>query len=585
MGSRLAWIAAGIVAGLVGPWAIPLAHAATSATDVAIGMPGAVTTDAQGNVYFSSQTMVFKLDRLGQLSVVAGSRVAGYAGDGGPATAALLNFPYTYPELMRDTIDWSELVGGLAVDSAGNLFIADAYNNRVRKIDQAGIISTVAGAGARGHSGDGGAATSANFWFPQGVAVDPASNLLISDSNGTLRKVTTDGIVHAVAGNNCGAHPQPGLCGPVGIATDSAGNVYVADGYCDIRKVSPSGTVTEVAGDPRPGAGSANWTCGYSGDGGPATLAALSYPYAVAVDVQGNLYIADNGNSCIRKVDVPGTITTVAGICKFDGSSRGYSGDGGPAVSAQLDSPHGVAVDLAGNLYIADTGNFRIRVVSTDGRIRTVAGSGIGGPAGSLIAIDSVNRMGPPVTSVSAGLPVTLGFLVGGSKPTGTVIFQEGSVTFGSVAVTVYSSSYIFLSQANISIPDLAVGSHNITATYSGDSNNAPSSTVFALTATANTGNSGSTGNTASPGGSGSSGGGGDMNPLGLAALLLLAVARLKRTGRSSLPSHAFISTDRQTSRAGRATIAPTPIPRETRPEPPQHRTAGGRGNLLTHRH
>lgn len=341
-----------------------------SAIDVAIGTPGAVATDAQGNLYFSSPNLVFKIDRSGRLTRVAGSGEAGYSGDGGPATEALLNFPKSYPELENDPIDFSELVGPLALDAAGNLYIADAYNNRVRRVDANGVIVTVAGDAKPFDWGD---RDPARLWWPQGIAVDAAGRLLVSDGTGILRRIAPDGSVTTLTENDCGKHRLPGLCAPEGIAVDVHGNVHVADGYCRIRKVSGVGEVVTIAGVDTRGGHGFGWTCGYSGDGGPATSAALAWPFGVAVDADGNLFIADTYNNCIRKVDGAGVITTAAGSC---GWGRGYSGDGGPATQARLNLPHGIAVGADGNLFIADTENRRLRKVTPDGLIVTVAGNG-----------------------------------------------------------------------------------------------------------------------------------------------------------------------------------------------------------------
>jgi trimeric autotransporter adhesin len=383
-------VVAGVLIGLfVAPptWAGPN----SSALDVTIGSPGAVVADMEGNVFFSSPNVIFKLDTSGVLTQIAGGWTAGYAGDGGPATQALLDIPFQYPELTHDPIDFGELVGALAVDSVGSVYIADAYNNRIRKIDANGTISTVAGMGESGW-----VAPHASLHIPQGVAVDAAGNLFISDSRAGLLKMTRDGVIHLVTGNNCGRHPDPGLCAPEQVAIDLHGVVYVADGYCDVRKVGPDGSVTEVAGDPRPSASNANWTCGYSGDGGSATTAALSDPYGVVVD-SAYLYIADTYNSCIRRVDANGVIATVAGVCE----SPGYSGDGGPARAAKLNLPHGVAVDAAGNLYIADTANNRLRKVTPDGTISTVAGNGSPAPvpADQLLYSAPAPVSSPPISS------------------------------------------------------------------------------------------------------------------------------------------------------------------------------------------
>jgi uncharacterized protein (TIGR03437 family) len=332
---------------------------------VSIPVQYGVAADASGNVYFPVPNLnaVFKAGPSGAVTRIAGSGVAGFWGDGGPALSAQLNNP-----------------NGVAVDSSGNVFIADTNNFRVRKVDGLGNIATVAGNGnCCGYTGDGGAATSAQIGSPYGLAVDSFLNLYISDiRNCVVRKVTASGIISTVAGN--GTYGYSGDGGeatsaefryPYGVAVDAAGNLYIADAFnLRIRMVSTSGTVTTVAG---------NGSCCYNGDGGAATSAELAYPAGVAVDASGNLYIADSENSRIRKVAPGGTIATVAG----NGSGYGFSGDGGAATSAQLANPEGVAMDASGNLYIADQGNARIRKVSAAGIIATLAGGalGDGGPA------------------------------------------------------------------------------------------------------------------------------------------------------------------------------------------------------------
>jgi sugar lactone lactonase YvrE len=294
---------------------------------------------------------------------VAGNGSSIFSGDGGPANLAALN-----PE-------------GVTVDSSGNLFIADNLNNRIRKVTPAGIITTIAGNGSSGFSGDGGSATSASLSGPNSVVVDQSGNLFISDNlNNRIRKVTPAGIITTVAGNGSsgwsgdgGPATSASLSGPNGVVVDQSGNLFIADlGNLRIRKVTSTGIITTVAG---------NGTYGYSGDGGPASSAALRSPTGVAVDAGGNLFIADTGNNRIREVTSAGIITTVAG-----NGSGAFSGDGGPATLAGLD-PAGVTVDAGGNLFIADAGNNRIRKVTPAGIISTVAGDGSmgfrgdGGPA------------------------------------------------------------------------------------------------------------------------------------------------------------------------------------------------------------
>ena len=291
------------------------------------------------------------------ITTVAGG---GSGGDGGAAVAAQLNNPYD-----------------VASDDLGNLYIADVGNSRIRKVDAAGVITTVAGDGTRGYGGDGGAAVAAQLQGPWSVAVDGAGNLYIADTyNSRIRKVDAAGIITTVAGDGSfgyggdgGAAVAAQLQSPWGVAVDGAGNLYIADtGNSRIRKVDAAGVITTVAGD---------GTHGYGGDGGPGTLAQLNRPLDVAVDGAGNLYIVDTYNYRLRKVDAAGVITTVAG----DGT-YGFGGDGGPAVAAQMRALYGVAVDGAGNLYIVDTYNYRIRKVDAAGVITTVAGDGTLGYGG-----------------------------------------------------------------------------------------------------------------------------------------------------------------------------------------------------------
>jgi sugar lactone lactonase YvrE len=284
----------------------------------------------------------------GIITTVAGNGINGYSGDYGRATNASLS-------LSADADPFAP--SGVALDASGNLFIADVDNGCIRKVDNNGIITTVAGGGHYG-LGDGGAATSASLIGPSGVAVDASGNLFIADRwNYRIREVDPDGIITTVAGNGSYGYSGDGgqatsasLAGPSGVAVDASGNLFIADTYNNvIRKVDNNGIITTVAG---------NGINGYSGDGGQATSASLVQPSGVAVDASGDLFIADTWNNRIREVNPDGIITTVAGNGSFN-----YSGDGGQATSASLAGPSGVAVDASGNLFIADMGNFRIREV------------------------------------------------------------------------------------------------------------------------------------------------------------------------------------------------------------------------------
>ena len=325
-----------------------------------------VAVDGQGNVYIagSESHRVRKVGPGGTIRTFAGTGKAGSSGGGGPAVAAQLNFPY-----------------GVAADAHGNVYIADYGNRRVRKVGPGGTITTFAGTDNEGFSGDGGKATSARL-TPNGVAVDGQGNVYIADyttRTSRVRKVSRSGTITTFAGTgkpgfsvDGGPATSAQLRTPDGVAVDGKGNVYIADSEDQrVRKVSPGGTITTIAG-------TGEW--GFSGDGGPATSARLYNPYGVAVDRKGNVYIADSEDQRVRKVSRSGTITTFAGTGK-----PGFSGDGGPATSAKLSWPHGVAVDGKGNVYIAD--RRRVRKVSASGTITTFAGGGSslgdGGPATS----------------------------------------------------------------------------------------------------------------------------------------------------------------------------------------------------------
>jgi trimeric autotransporter adhesin len=330
----------------------------------------------------------------GTITSVAGTGAPGYAGDNGPATQALLNGPFD-----------------LTFDAAGNLYVVDTYNDRVRKVSADGTITTVAGTGQLGFSGDNGKATAAQLKLLGGVVVDGAGNLFIADLyNHRVRKVTPDGIITTYAGSgpvdatsHLGDDAQKGgfsgdngpatdarLNAPAGLAVDARGNLFIAD-YSNhrVRKVAPDGIITTVAGTGTPG---------FSGDSGKATDARLNGPVGLAVDSAGNLFVTEySGNHRVRKVDaVTGIITTVAG-----NGHPGSSGDNGPATAAGMDA-FDVAVDSAGNLFIAD--GYRVRKVdAVTGMITTVAGNGKQLYAGDGGLATDTGLRGPTGLAIDAG--------------------------------------------------------------------------------------------------------------------------------------------------------------------------------------
>ena len=304
----------------------------------------------------------------GVIVTVAGTGNSGYSGDTGAATAATLRNP-----------------ARVAFDAAGNLFIADTDNSVVRMVSANGVITTVAGNGTGGFSGDGGAATSAKLYLPRGVAVDAVGNLYIADEgNKRIRKVNAAGTITTFAGG--GTAPGNGvpatmvsLSTPRDVAIDSAGNVYLCDWSAGlVEMINSNGIIITVAG---------NSHQGYTGDTGAATSARIDCR-GIATDQAGNFYFADYDNNVVRKVNASGIIYTIAGT-----GSSGFTGDGGLATAAELYNPFGVFV-AAGNVYIADTSNSRIRVISqASGQINTLAGGG-SPPAGSV-------GDGGPATSAS----------------------------------------------------------------------------------------------------------------------------------------------------------------------------------------
>jgi len=329
----------------------------------------------------------------GAISTVAGSGATGFAGDGGPATAAALSGP----ESVAPTAD-------------GGFLIADQNNNRIRKVSAAGIITTVAGNGANGFGGDGGPAIGAQLGSPADVAPTADGGYLIADNtNSRVRRVSPAGTISTVAGNGTFGTPSEGAsatASPFGLVvavapTADGGFLIVDDSSSTVLKVSAGGIVNRVAG---------NNTLGFSGDGGPATAAQMHFPSDVSVIAGGGFLIADGPvNNRIRRVDTGGTITTVAG--SGPPFSGGFSGDGGPATAARLSSPRGVAATADGGYLIADTGGGRIRSVSAGGIITTVAGSNFGNFSGD----------GGPATAASLNGPFSVAPVAGGGYLIGDV--------------------------------------------------------------------------------------------------------------------------------------------------------------------
>ena len=369
-----------------------------SGTSARLTWPSGVSVDGGGNL-FIADSVNHRIRRLaagsGVITTVAGNGVGGFSGDGGPATSASLYYPH-----------------GVVADGGGNLYIADA-NHRIRLVTVGtGVITTVAGKGVAGFSGDGGPATSASL-MPRGLDVDAGGNLLIADTlNHRVRRLTAGtGVITTVAGigvagfsGDGGPSTSASLAEPSGVAVDEGGNLLIADRSNNrIRRVDAgTGVMSTVAGN---GAG------GFSGDGGPATAASFLWPTSVAVDGDGNVFIADFWNHRIRRLSArTGVITTVAGT-----GENGFSGDGGPGTSATLANPNGVAVDSGGNLLVADYENHRVRRVAVGSPSPSV-----GSPASTSPTLSATETASPeprltgtpPLVSYYA--QVVIGASVGG---------------------------------------------------------------------------------------------------------------------------------------------------------------------------
>ena len=419
-------------------------------TSTPLLLPTTIAFDAAGVLYIAetNRHVIDRVDSSGVLSVYAGNGTQGFSGDAGPATSAQLDSPE-----------------GLALDSSGNLYIADTHNQRIRKVSASlGTITTIAGTGVAGFSGDPSQGITGRLNQPRALALDSSGNLDIADSNNhCIRQLSlSTGVLRTIAGNGTqgyGGDGGPALGAsidtPTGLAVDSSGNVYLADSHNQrIRRISAvTGVITTVAGG------------GTSLIASSATGARLLLPRGISFDSSGNLYVADTRAHRILRVAPDGTLTTVAGE-----GTQGFAGDTGPATAALLDSPRSASLSPANLLTVADTGNQRVRQLDASAVINTL--SGMGSETPSSLTLSSPRTVQYGAGSVAASFP--------------SAIPISGSVTFFDTVNDVRTNLGtvpLVANTASFSTSGLSAGLHQVLATYPGDStHSAAQSTVTLLT-------------------------------------------------------------------------------------------------------
>ena len=409
-------LAQGTISTFAGSGATGFAGDGGAATAAVLDRPIYVHAAGDGSLYIADENnhRIRRVDAAGVITTFAGNGTRGFSGDGGPATAAALNAP-----------------AGLCGDAAGNIYINDVLNQRIRRVDRSGTMTTFAGNGSASSSGDGGPATAAGIWLPIRCAFNSGGEMYVAEQGGhRIRRVASGGTIATVAGNGSRGFAGDGgpaasalLDNPTAVAIDYAGNVYFSDqGNQRIRRITPAGVMATVAG---------NGTAGFNGDGGPATAASLNFPGGLAVDQGGVLYVADSPNHRVRRITPDGRVDTVAG----NGAGT-FNGDGRQALAAALNAPFGLAIDAGGALYIADSGNQRVRRVAAMGPVTP--------PDIPMNGLGSAASFRPPLargglaTIVGTNLSPANGVVVTGANPW-PVLLGGVSVTVNGQAARVYS--------------------------------------------------------------------------------------------------------------------------------------------------
>ncbi|MEO6982935.1 MAG: Ig-like domain repeat protein, partial [Edaphobacter sp.] len=445
-----------------------VAQTTTSATTVPLLLPSAIVFDAAGNLYIAETAnhAIRKVDTARNITIIAGDATQGFSGDNGPATAAQLDSPQ-----------------GLALDTHQNLYIADTHNQRIRKLSlTTGLITTIAGTGTAGFAGDNAPALSARLNLPTALALDANRNLYLADTeNHRIRRIdAVTGQITTIAGNGTqgfsgdnGPATAASIDSPTGLAVDAAGDVFLADTHNQrIRRIdATTGVITTIAGDGTPA---------FAGDNAAATSAHLALPHGLTIDSTGNLFLADTQNHRIRRIDATtGVITTIAG----DGT-QAFAGDHGPAIAASLDSPRAVIANPVAPITLADTGNQRIRQLdsrdsSGDAGIHTIAGPGallsdtlsLAAPSnlpygtGQITAslVSSTEATGPiTFLDLSSGISTTLGTA---TLDTNTATFSTSSLSAGVHSITATYSGDATHSSAQSAALLLSITPQPLTAT------------------------------------------------------------------------------------------------------------------------